>query len=159
MDKTDEFVTSGTFVREHENILSQVNHFLEIVGAQLDLIQTYPKIPTPDTNEILIAWKINFKDIVNQFSGLLRDHVERELAYLDAFAGEKIERAEMLRTEEVTEHLDELAWLLDNTPVRQIPVFIEYFKKKLEELRQGVAEHCQQGDRALGLTEKISESS
>lgn len=158
MKQPDEILKAETFIREHTSIKNQVNDLLEIVGAQLDLLQEYPKTPDPDANEKLIEWKIHLKDIVNQFSGVLRAHVERELVFLETATSEKIDKSDILKDEEVTEHLDELAWLLDNTPVRQVPVFTGYFKEKLEELRQGIIEHCQQGDRILNLVENIPEA-
>ena len=158
MRQPDESQNAEIFIEEHVGIMNQVDRLLATVEAQLDSLQDYPKTLDPATNEKLIEWKINIKETVNQFSDLLRGHVKREIAFMEVHFGEEIEKSDILKDEEVTEHLDELTWLLDNTPVRQIPVFMEYFKNKFEELREGVAEHCAQGDEILGSAEDLPET-
>jgi hypothetical protein len=152
MGKQAENPIIDTFIEEHKDILSQADQLIKLVDEQLTMLQTYPKAIDSESIEKLIEWKVNLKEMVKQFTAMLKEHVKREMSYLYE---QKLEQTDLLKNEEVTEHMDEMAWLLDNTPVRQIPVFKEYFHQKLDELHQGIIQHCKEGNRIFTLDREL----
>jgi hypothetical protein len=102
-----------------------------------------------DFVEEIVSWKSDFKKALWSLWDHLKDHVESETAFLDSFTERGLELAELKKNEEVLEHLDELDWLIYNTPARQMPIMLDYIRQKTDELCQGVSEHCQRSDQIL----------
>lgn len=144
-------------IYEHDIILNRVSRLYEFAQNHLSLLSTYSKDEQASVEKIA-AWKSTLKMAVWQFYNLLKDHVERETAFLGTLSESGLDQEELRQKEEVLEHIDELAWLLDNTPIQKMPDFKNYFAQKFDELFQGVRKHCQQVNQPPELIEGWKES-
>jgi hypothetical protein len=149
------------FVNEHDAVLRQASQICEYLQDQLHMLGLYLQDIQSDatSTDYLVNWKTGLKEMFQPFSDFVKDHVERETAFMDAFAGRMLGTEALKRNEAVIEHLDELIWLLDNTPFQKISTLQDYFAQKINEICLAVSEHCRTADKILGLILEVSQKS
>lgn len=149
-------IMDNAFVSEHAVILKRSLQVCEFANDHVNSLKTdfQGKDFDPSSIEKIIVWKQSLKQGIRQFADHVKDHVERETAFLDSFVGSGLEPEDLKRNEEVVEHLDELIWILDNTPDRKMIDMLVYIQQKIDELCQGVSHHCQWGNEALEMFEE-----
>ncbi len=156
--ESTEKITTVIFAEEHAVISRQISQIYDHVNEQLGSLVSGYQNQTLDADSVekIIAWKQNLKRSLWQFAEYLKDHVERETAFLGTCDQDDLEADSFRKNEEVIEHLEELVWILDNTPTRKLPDFTGYIHQKMNELCQGVAEHSQWGTKLISLAELIN---
>lgn len=140
-----------TFIKEHKAMLQQSSEICELLNKQISSfsIEFQNKTIVQVSIEEMITWKSALKKIIWGLWDNIQDHVERETAFIDSLTERRTRLIDLKRNEEVLEHLDEMAWLIDNTSARQMPRMLDYIQRKMAELCQGIDDHCQWGNEVL----------
>jgi hypothetical protein len=149
--KSPELIWTDIFFNEHNQLLQQSSQVCEMLTQQINSLGIEIRDRKTKINfiEEIVSWKADFKKVLWGLWIHLKDHVERETAFLDSFTERGLEPLELKRNEAVLEHLDEMNWLINNTPARQMPIMLGYIQQKKAELCQGVSEHCERSNQIL----------